>query len=144
YPTTLDLLEELRAETPPEYQDTLTDYFQRILMHDISVTDSKVETLDDGRYKVTATVRTRKFERTPDGAEAAVDIHEPGQVVVVDAEVHRGARSNARGRAASRQWITDEETTVEFIVDEQPAAVIADPYHNFIERNMDDNVRLLD
>ncbi len=144
YPTTLDLLEELRAETPAEYQGTLTDYFQRILMHDISVTDSKVEALDDGRYRVTATVRTRKFERTPEGAETAVDIHEPVQVVVVDDEINRSDRYNARWLAASRQWITEEETTVEFIVSEKPAAVIADPYHNFIERNLDDNVRVLD
>jgi hypothetical protein len=33
---------------------------------------------------------------------------------------------------------------VEWIVNEKPAAVIVDPYHNFIERNLDDNVRMLD
>jgi hypothetical protein len=144
YPTTLDLLAELRAETPPEYQDTLTDYFERILMHDLSVTHAAVEQLDDGRYKVTATIRTRKLERTPEGAETAVAIHEPLQIVVVDDEINRSDRYNAKWLAESRLWVSDEETQVEFIVDEKPAAVIVDPYHNFIERNMDDNVRMLD
>lgn len=144
YPTTLDLLEELRAQTPPEYQDTLTDYFERILMHDLSVTDAAVEQLSDGRYKVTATIRTRKLERTPEGAETEVAIHEPLQLVVVDDEINRSDRYNAGWLAEHRQWITAEETTVEFIVDEVPAAIIVDPNHNFIERNLDDNVRMLD
>ncbi len=143
YPTTLDLLAELRAQTPPEYQDTLHDYFERILMHDLSVTDAAVEQLSDGRYKVTATIRTRKLERTPEGAETQVAIREPVQIVVVDDEIKRSDRYNAGWLAESRQWITAEETEVEFIVAEVPAAIIVDPYHNFIERNLDDNVRML-
>jgi ABC-2 type transport system permease protein len=144
YPTTLDLLKELRAQTPPEYQDTLTDYFERILMHDLSVTDAAVEQMSDGRYKVTATIRTRKLERTPEGAETQVAIHEPVQLVVVDDEINRSDRYNAGWLAERRQWITAEETEVEFIVAEVPAALVVDPYHNFIERNLDDNVRMLD
>jgi ABC-2 type transport system permease protein len=144
YPTTLDLLAELRAQTPPEYQDTLTDYFERIFMHDIAVTDTRVDALEDGRYKVTTTIRTRKLERTAEGEETPVAIHEPLQIVVVDDEINRSDRYNAKWLAESRPWISDETTTVEFIVDEKPAAVIVDPYHNFIERNLDDNVRMLE
>ena len=143
YPTTLDFLRHLRAQTPAEYQATITDGFQRILMHDLSVTEAGVEPTGDGRYRVTATLRTRKLERTPEGEETPVAIHEPIQIVVVDREIERSDRYNARLLADERHWIDDEETVVTFLVDEEPAAVIVDPFHNFIERNVDDNVKRL-
>ena len=40
--TPIHLERHLRAHTPAEYQDTLTDYFERILMHDLSVTEARV------------------------------------------------------------------------------------------------------
>lgn len=144
YPTSLDLLELIRAHTPQQYQQTLTDYFQRILIHDLSVSDARVEPMPDGRFKVIATIRTRKMERTAEGSEQSVAIHEPLQIVVVDEEINRSDRYNAKWLAAQRRWIDAEQTQVEFVVNEKPAAVVVDPYHNFIERNLDDNVRLLE
>ena len=58
---------------------------------------------------------------------------------MVDAEINRSDRYNARWLAAERRWIDAEETEVVFVVNEKPAAVIVDPNHNFIERNLDDN-----
>lgn len=143
YPTSLDLLEHIRAHTPEQYQQTLTDYFERILIHDLSVSDASVERMPDGRFKVTATIRTRKMERTPEGNETPVAIHEPLQIAVVDEEINRSDRYNAKWLAARRLWIDAERTKVVFVVTQKPAAVIVDPYHNFIERNLDDNVKLL-
>jgi hypothetical protein len=143
YPTSLDLLEQIRAHTPEQYQQTLTDYFQRILIHELSVSDARVEPTTDGRFKVIATIRTRKMERSAEGNEKSVEIHEPLQIAVVDEEINRGDRYSARWLASERRWIDAERTEVEFVVNEKPGAVIVDPYHNFIERNLDDNVRLL-
>lgn len=143
YPTSLDLLKHIRAHTPEQYQQTLTDYFERILIHDLSVSDASVERMPDGRFKVTATIRTRKMERTPEGNETPVAIHEPLQIAVVDAEINRSDRYNAKWLASERRWIDTERTKVVFVVSQKPAAVIVDPYHNFIERNLDDNVKLL-
>lgn len=143
YPTSLDLLENIRAHTPEQYQQTVTDYFQRILMHDLSVSDARVEPMPDGRFKVIATIHTRKMERTEEGDEKPVQIHEPVQIAVVDDEINRSDRYNARWLASERRWIDKEQTQVEFVVNERPAAVVVDPYHNFIERNLDDNVKLL-
>ncbi len=140
YATTLDLMRHLRAETPAQYQVTLTDYFERILMHDLSVEDVRSEPTADGRFKVTATIITRKMERTADGKEDPVDIHEPLQIIVVDESIDSGDRYNATLLADERHWFDKERTEVEFIVDRAPSAVIVDPFHNFIERNMDDNV----
>ncbi len=140
YPTSLDLLAHLRAQTPAEYQDTISDGFQRILMHDLSVTE--VEVAPEGnRFRVDATLRTRKLERTPEGDETPVAINEPLQVVVVDDEINRSDRYNAAILAERRLWVDEEQSVVTFYVDEEPTAVIVDPYHNFIERNVDDNVR---
>ncbi len=143
YPTVLDLLKLVREQTPPGYRETLDDYFERILIHDLSVTRAGVEPTADGRFKVKATVHARKLERTAEGRETPVRLHEPVQIVVVDGEINRSDRYNARWLAAERPWIDAEESEVEFVVAEKPAAVIVDPYHNFIERNVDDNVRLL-
>jgi hypothetical protein len=143
YPTSLDLLAIIRAHTPEQYQQTLTDYFERILLHDLSVSEARVETLSGGRFKVIATIRTKKMERTAEGSEQSVPLHEPVQIAVVDEEINRGDRYSARWLASERRWIDAERTQVEFIVNERPGAVVVDPYHNFIERNLDDNVKLL-
>ena len=141
YATVLDFMKHLRANTPAEYQDTITDYFERILVHDIAVLDAEVEPTADGRFKVSATISTRKYERTPDGKEEPVSIHEPIQIVVVDDSIHTTDRYGAHRLAETRRWIDEETMVVEFVVDQEPAAVVVDPIHNFIERNINDNVR---
>ena len=68
-------------------------------------------------------------------------IHEPLQIVVVDDSIDSGDRYSATLLADERRWFDQAETVVEFVVDKEPAAVIVDPYHNFVERNLDDNVK---
>jgi ABC-type transport system involved in multi-copper enzyme maturation permease subunit len=140
YPTSRDLLATIRANTPPRYQETLTDWFERIVIHDLAVTDASAERLPDGRWRVRATVRARKRERTGDGAERFVTLHDPVQVVVVDEEIGRSDRYNATLLADERRFLDGERTQFEFLVNARPAAVIADPFHNYIERDVDDNV----
>lgn len=112
-------------------------------MHDLRITDARVEETPDGRFKVLATLHTAKLERTPDGRESRVEINEPLQIVVVDGSIDEGDRYSANLLADVRRWVTEEETLIELTVDERPAAVIVDPYHNLIERNLDDNVKRL-
>jgi hypothetical protein len=88
-------------------------------------------------------VHTAKFERTPDGREMPVDINEPLQIVVADGSIDDSDRYGARVLADTRQWFDQESVAIELIVEEKPVAVIVDPYHNFVERNLDDNVRRL-
>ena len=63
--------------------------------------------------------------------------------MVVDGSIDQGDRYSANLLAHVRLRITEEETLIELTVDERPAAVIVDPYHDFIERNLDDNVKRL-
>ena len=141
FPTSLDLFGHILEHTPVEYHATISDYFERILMHDLRVTSAQVEEMPDGRFKVLARLHTAKFERSPDGRESKVGIHEPIQIVLVDSSIDEKDRYSANLLTDVRRWITEEETLIELIVDQRPAAVIVDPYHNFIERNFDDNVK---
>ena len=67
YPMSRDLVDELRAVAGPEYQQLITDMFERIVLYDVSPTSVDV-TAVDGEYEVAvehlgAPVRSRRTRR---------------------------------------------------------------------------------
>jgi len=143
YPIILDLIGHIRAVAPAEYQHIISDYYERILIHDFTVPNADVQQLDDGQYLVRATIKAQKFEQIDNGQQLSVALNEPLHIVLVDDKIDEIDRYGAGLIHEERRWITEEETIVEIVVDQPPAAIIVDPYHNFIEREVDDNVKRL-
>ncbi len=144
YPTSLDLIRNLRAvaETPAQ-QDLITDLFERIVIFDLSVDEVEVVETDDGRFKVSMDVVAKKFEADGEGRETempldmAIDIGlfamNPSDEDFAESEVIH----------LDKQVIRSGESTIKFIVDRRPVQVGIDPYNKLIDRNTDDNLKVV-
>lgn len=137
FPTTRDLVAELRAVAPARYQDLITDLWEKIVVFDLRVTGAEVSETPDGRYRVAMTVSAHKYEADGEGRE-----HE----VPMRIELDVGAFADTDGPDPRPLWLAKRsvetgESQIEFTLDEAPTEVGLDPYNIMIDRNPADNRR---
>ena len=139
YPTTRDLLRIIRRHAPDQYADVITDLFEKIVLYDLSVADSSVQPLPDGRFEVTIDVAAKKFEAKGDGSETEVSMQTWVDIGVLGeksdvSQVHEVIHLEKVEIVSARQKIT-------FVVDTQPNAVGIDPLNKLVDRNPTDNIK---
>ena len=140
YPTTRDFLDLLYAGTGPEHHALIGDLFERIVFWNQRVVSSEAVQREDGRYAVTLTVHAEKLvtdgrgKETPEPVDYEVDIG-------VFARAPGAPESEERVLYLQKHRITDQETTLEIVVDEAPYEAGIDPYNKLIDRASDDNRR---
>jgi hypothetical protein len=137
FPTSRDLVKELRAAAGEEYQDLITDLFERIVLYDASVTAAETRPVNGG-YEVVLDVAGKQFEAGGDGTEKEVPLDTWFQIAVFpesDRDVveleplylqHHRLRSGA------------QRITVR--VANKPGTVAVDPFRLMIDRRRDNNV----
>lgn len=163
YPTTLELLDYLREAAGPDYQQLVTDYWDRITFWELRFADEKptVEASGD-TFKVTLTLELdKKIASEETGREVSVT-----EAVYDDPPEGSDAEHGALLRAAEdlNEWIeigfytedpddtfgdewlalervriTEMESELTFELDERPGYVVLDPRRLLIERNAEDN-----
>lgn len=140
YPTTLDFLRLLREEAGPEHERIIHDFFERIVLFDLSVTEAEVREIENGRFETTMTVEARLFEADGAGNET----EEPIDYVIDIGAFSRGLDGALDGTDHilhfERTRISENETSFTFTTDVRPAWVGIDPYNKLIDRNSDDNL----
>jgi len=140
YPTSYELVDRLRAQTPDSLQYLITDLFEEITLFDNRVVgDPVVETMDDGRYRVTFEVQTGKIRADSLGVETVIPMDDYVDVAVL-AEPEEG-KERGRVLASERRRFTDGRHTVELVVDEEPWQVGVDPSFFLVDRIPDDNLK---
>src|SRR5690554_4078292 len=140
YPTTRDFLDLLYEGTDPKHHALIADLFERIVFWNQRVVSSEAVQREDGKYAVTLEVHAEKLVTDGRGRETP----EP-----VDYEVDIGVFARAAGAPESEERvlylrkhrITDQETTLEIVVDEAPFEAGIDPYNKLIDRASGDNRR---
>ena len=142
YPTSLDLVRNLRAvaETPAQ-QALITDLFERIVIFDLGVEEAAVEETDDGRYRVSMTVRASKFEADGEGRETEQPLDMLVDVGLFALSPADRDFDETAVIQLDKQPIRGGQTTLEFVVDRPPVQVGIDPYNKLIDRNSDDNLK---
>lgn len=131
YPTTTDLLKYIRAVTPQDKQELITDMFERIVFYDNRVSEATASRRPDGQWDVTMKVRLAKTQADGKGKETARAYDEPVDIAVFskgDRVLYRGKRSLPAG-----------ESTLTITVKEQPYDAGVDPYNLLIDRVAKDN-----
>ena len=140
YPTSPELVNRLRAQTPDSLRYLITDLFEEITLFDNRVVEEpEVETLEDGRYRVTFQVQTAKLRADSLGVEVGV----PMNAFVDVAVLARPEKGKDRGRvlAQDRRRLTEGQHTIELVVSEEPWQVGVDPSFFLIDRIPDDNLK---
>jgi ABC-2 type transport system permease protein len=135
FPDTRGFVAALRAETPAELQYVITDMFESIVLYENrAVSATYVETADK-KYKVTLNTSSVKKKSDGSGNETPMTIHD-----LIDVGVFSGTKEHLKRLNLHKEWITAENGTFEFVVDEKPTFAGIDPYNKLIDRDPADNL----
>jgi ABC-2 type transport system permease protein len=135
YTTAQELVKYFRAEAPPEYQEIITDLFERITLYDNRTIAVSATKRPDGRYAVKITVASAKLRSDAKGEEKPVPLND-----LVDIGVFAG---KDKVLFSEKRRITKPSETFEVIVSGQPVKAGIDPFNKLIDRNPKDNVKSL-
>ncbi len=135
YPDTRGFVDALRGATPPDLQYLITDMFESITLYDNRAVSATWQETPDHKYKVVLTVKSRKLKANGDGVETEVPLHD-----LIEVGVFSGKKDHEQPIHVEKQWITKNDSTIEFIVDQKPTRAGIDPYNKLIDRNPEDNM----
>ncbi len=142
YPTSHDLVDDFRSETPPDYQYLIKDLFDDITLFSNRTLSAKAEKLPDGKYQVTIVVESKKFKADDQGNETEVPVNDWIEIGAL-AEAKKNHRY---GDVLYRQVmkLTGGQQTFQFELPVKPYEAGIDPMRMLIDRIPDDNLKKLD
>ena len=135
YPDTRGFVGALRAATPPDLQYLIADMFESITLYDNRAVSATWQETPDHKYKVILNVKSRKLKANGDGVESEVPLHD-----LIEVGVFSGKKDHEEPIHVEKQWITKNDSTIEFTVDQKPTRAGIDPYNKLIDRNPEDNM----
>jgi ABC-2 type transport system permease protein len=139
YPTSLDLIADLRAEAPADKQALITDLFEKITLYDLKTTKAVAKKRADGRYDLTLTISARKLYANGQGHETEAPMNETLDVGAFDIEPAKPGFTAKSVIDFERVAIHSGVQTVTLVVKRLPKFAGVDPYNKLIDRNADDN-----
>lgn len=142
YPTSYDLVDALREETPEQYRYLIKDLFEDITLFSNRTLSAKSVKLPDGKYQVTIQVESKKFKADAQGNETEAPVNDWIEIGAL-AEAAKGHRY---GDVLYRQLvkITGGKQTFQFELAQKPYEAGIDPMQMLIDRVPSDNLKKLD
>ncbi|HZX29133.1 MAG TPA: M1 family aminopeptidase [Telluria sp.] len=131
YLTSRDLIDALRAQTPPEQQGLITELFEQVVLHDLRVQDARARPRAGGGWRLRAQVRADAQSFGADGKASALAGAQEVELAVLGASGQELARV--------RRMLPAGVSVVTLDVAGQPARVVIDPDRLLIDRNQADN-----
>ena len=139
YATTLDFLNILREEAGSEHEEMIHDFFERIVLFDLGVTDAGAVQREDGRWVVDIEVEAHKFVADGDGAEREEAMDYMIDVAVFSGDPDQSPRASDHVLYMRKHRVDDTTIRLELTVDEEPGHVAIDPYQKLIDRDSGNN-----
>ena len=139
YPTSHDLIDAFREETPENLRYLIKDLFEDITLFGNRTTEAKAKKLPDGKYEVTIEVETKKFKADEKGNETEAPVND-----FIEIGAFAKPEKNKRyGKSLHRERIQMKsgKSQYKFVVDELPEKAGIDPFRLLIDRLPDDNVK---
>lgn len=131
YTTSKELLDFLRAETPPEFQYLLEDLFETITLYDNRAVSASMKQNAAGAWDVTVKVKAVKYRSDDQGQQTELDFRDWMDVGALD--------DDGAALFLEKRQLGKGETEVTFTVPTKPARVGIDPLNKLIDRTSDDN-----
>jgi ABC-2 type transport system permease protein len=141
FPTSRDLVDELRASAGPEHQQLITDLFEKIVLYDLAITTAQVRPAGDG-YEVVLDIAGEQFEANGQGTETEVPLDTWFQIALFPASDRDVSELQPLYLQHHRLHSGVQRMSVR--VAQRPGTVAVDPFHLMIDRKRDDNARRLD
>ncbi|WP_411850219.1 ABC transporter permease/M1 family aminopeptidase [Stenotrophomonas sp. LGBM10] len=140
YTTSRELLGYIRAETPADRQQLVTDLFEKISFYDNRLLSATARKRPDGRYDVTLALHAEKRYADGTGKETAGTMDDWIEVGVF-ANAPSGKERDQKVLYLQRHHITEATPTLTVTVDQKPDEAGFDPYNKLIDRVSNDNRR---
>ena len=139
YPTSLDLVDALREQTPAEFHYLLRDLFEEIVLFENRAEQVTCRKIDGDKFEVTLKLKCEKFKAIEDGEQVKIDVDDWIEIGAF-AKPEAG-REFGKTLHRQRVKISEEDTEFKFVVSEMPDLVGVDPFLLLIDRSPDDNMK---
>ncbi len=149
YPTSVQLIDYLRAVAPDEMQGLITDYWERITFWALQMGDDvEVKENGSGGYRVQfSAIVDKRIASEETGKETSVtDIDGEGLNEWVEIGFYKNDPKHTLGGDwfhLERVLISKKETELRFTLQQYPDYILLDPRRLLIERKVEDNVNKL-
>ncbi|MEX0181890.1 MULTISPECIES: ABC transporter permease/M1 family aminopeptidase [unclassified Stenotrophomonas] len=140
YTTSRELLSYIRAETPADRQQLVTDLFEKMSFYDNRLLAASARKRADGRYDVTLDLHASKQYADGKGKETAGTMDDWVEIGVF-ANGPSGKEHDQKVLYLQRHHITTGEPKITVTVDARPDEAGFDPYNKLIDRVSEDNRR---
>lgn len=138
YTDTRALIADLRAVAGPEYQNLITDFFDRITLFDDRMVSATASKLPDGRYQVTMHVHAAKYYADGKGTETRAKLDLPIWIGVF-AQAKDGEEQDEKPLYLAKYPVKDGDSTITVTVDGKPYEAGIDPFNELVDRVSSDN-----
>ena len=138
YTTTRDLIADLRAEAGPQYQNLITDFFDKITLFDDRMVKATAKKLPDGKYEVTMHVHVAKYYADGKGKETRAKVDIPIEIGVF-AKAKDGEEQDEQPLFLEKYPVKDGDSTITVTVDGKPYQAGIDPFNELVDRVSSDN-----
>ncbi|NQD36831.1 hypothetical protein HPT27_07315 [Permianibacter sp. IMCC34836] len=138
YTTSAELLSYIRAETPADRQQLVTDLFEKISFYDNRMKTATAKKRADGTYDVTLEFSADKRYADGVGNETEAPLDDWIEVGVFARKPGAEERDETVLHL-ERRHITEKQQTLTVTVDNEPYEAGFDPYNKLIDRVSNDN-----
>jgi aminopeptidase N len=135
YPTSVDLIKDLRQEAPADKQQLITDLFDKITLYDVKTDHAAAKKRPDGRYDLTFTVEAKKIYADGLGHETPAPMNETLDVGAFDVSPADAGFNPGKVIAVQRVAIHSGVQTVTLTVSRPPKFAGVDPFSELIDRD---------
>ena len=155
YPTSIQVVDYLKASVGPEFEQLVSDYWDRISFWELKFVKDKAVNISenpDGTFTVTMDISVdKKITSEEDGKETSVsEIDAITEGVTLDEYIEIGFYTEDPTEKLGGGWFAKEavrintsETQLSFTLDARPSHILLDPQRLLIERNVKDNLKEL-
>ena len=128
YPTSTDLIDELRAVAPDSMQSLITDWLEEITLYDFEVGEAHYERTDDLMYHVEVPITFHKYKSNAAGKEEEVPTGNDWADVVI---------TNSKGKVLYNERIRmwSGAGTLRVSLTRKPSVVEVDPNYHLITKD---------
>ncbi|MBU4010203.1 MAG: hypothetical protein KJ882_05505, partial [Proteobacteria bacterium] len=139
YTNSPEFLSYIKKATPESLQYIIEDMFETITLYDNKSIDATYTKTQDGKYRVLLKVASKKFRADELGNESEIPINDWMDVGIFSGQPEGKIALGKKELYLKKHRLTQPQTEIEIIVDEEPYRAGIDPYNKLIDKISNDN-----
>lgn len=136
FPTSRDVVNELRAVSGEEHQALITDLFEKIVLYDLEVTEVNVQP-SGNLFDVSVTIAAHQFEANEFGVEVEVPLSSHADIAIFPKQDK--ALPNPVPIYQAKHQVETGSQTITIQIADVPGSVEIDPLYKMIDRIRQNN-----